>query len=676
MQPARARTGVLRFGVFEIDLDAGELCKDGNVVPLQDKPLQLLVLLAERAGRPVSREEIRDRLWGSDTFVEFDDSLNHIVKKLREALGDSAENPRFIKTLPRRGYRFLFPVQTEISTHARAREVPAGPQEIEERRADGQSRRSRIVIGLVIVAVLVSGALLRILPRPGTGSKAIQSLLILPLRSLDGGQNQDYLGEGISEQVTARLTLLPGLRLLASAAAKRVESSGISPQVAGQRLHADAVLVGSVRRGERKVRVNVQLIRTADGQILWAEGGLEVEGRDLLETEKLLAAAIASRLRGSLTRDQRSAISRVPATSAEAYELFVRGKLALRGSAPEGSQVAEQLFRQAIKLDPAFAESYAWLALAQYNRFARGLAGDEARKASLANARRALAIDSNVTAARRALITIFHSTGQAGEGLKEASILRQSGATDADSLAAIARAYQRAGMPDRAVPLCQQALSLDPEDNAIRENLAFSALFAGEHELGLRVVEGHPSLSNFVKAYNAEGLGRRDLAYSVALEWMQRPMTAPFSVSLCGDILQELGAGELARRIQRQRLAEFEREFASVNNERVRVGLGQICASLGEKKKALEQLRLALETNPGDPWTLFYASEIHARLGDERMALSTLRQAVDRGFLALHYVDFHFEHSAEGLYRFRNHPEFRAVREQLASKVARLRVQY
>ena len=119
-----------------------------------------------------------------------------------------------------------------------------------------------------------------------------------------------------------------------------------------------------------------------------------------------------------------------------------------------------------------------------------------------------------------------------------------------------------------------------------------------------------------------------------------------------------------------------ERGLAGIRNERERIGLGLIYASLSDKPPALEQVRLALETNPGDPWSLFYAADIHAQLDDEQKALETLQLAVDRGFLAIHYLDGHFKHWPQGLYRFRKHPDFLAVRERLASKVARLREQY
>jgi TolB-like protein len=531
-------------------------------------------------------------------------------------------------------------------------------------------RRRRVVSGLGLLSALAAGTLFWTLSRIDRAAGSPRSLLILPFRSLEGGD----LGEGISEQVTARLARLPGIRIISPEAARRVQSSAAGPQEAGKRLNVDAVLVGSVRRADRKVRVNAQLIRTGDGQVLWAEGGLQIESPDLLETERLLSAEIASRLHLPLSRRDRGAIARTPTSSAEAYELFVRGKLAMTGGG-DNLRVAEQLFQKATTLDPGFAEAVAWLGLAQYGKFTKGFAGDEARKAALENARKALDIDPAVTAGRRALIAIFHSTGQAEEGLKEASILRKSDARDFDSLVAMSEAYLRAGMPDRAVPLFQQAHQLDPEAPT---DLSMAAYHSGQYELGLRTDEANPMASQLFRMHNALALGRRELARTLALDIIQGGTTRPrgLRVALAGYVLQELGEAPLAERIWRERAPVFERGLAGIRNERERIGLGLIYASLGDKPRALDQVRLALETNPGDPWTLFFAAGIHAQLNDEQNALETLRHSVGRGFLALHYLDCHFERWPQGLYRFRNRPEFRAVREQLASKVARLRQLY
>jgi DNA-binding winged helix-turn-helix (wHTH) protein len=224
----------LRFGVFTLDADAAELRRQGERVPLQDKPIQLLTLLVERTGQLVAREEIRQRLWGADTFVEFDDNLNHAVRKLREALGDSADAPRFIKTVPRRGYRFLVPVHRE-DAQAGNGDPAAVPQDCPERSAAGMilgrnPGRWGLLIATGVSVLLASGVLVSFLRQPPVTPT---SLLVLPFRSLDAGLRDEHLGEGISEQVTAKLMNLHGFRLVSPEAAYRVNSPGSPPADAG-----------------------------------------------------------------------------------------------------------------------------------------------------------------------------------------------------------------------------------------------------------------------------------------------------------------------------------------------------------------------------------------------------------------------------------------------------------
>jgi DNA-binding winged helix-turn-helix (wHTH) protein/TolB-like protein len=666
---------LFRFGVFTLDAERGELRRESDRVPLQDKPLQLLSLLVEHPGQLVTREEIRQKLWGVDTFVEFDDSLNHAVRKLREALGDSAEAPLFIKTIPRQGYRFLARVQTERrqTGNGELRIVPPASADLTIRGRGGARRR--MLIGLGILLLLVSAFLAMASWRNGSPSEpAPASMLVLPFRSLDAGAEGENIGEGISEQVTARLMNLKGLRLVSPEVAYRVNASGRDPTEAGKRLNAEAVLVGSVRTAENRIRINAQLIRTADSRILWADGGLEVEARNLLEAERVLSAAIATRLRGALTSTERGAMTSTPTSNAEAYELFVRGKLAMRDwRRGDGLRVAEQLFEQAIRLDPTFAEALGWLAMAQATRFQIGFAGDELRRGSIGNARKAIAIDPSAVMARRALISIFHTTGQAEEGLREAAILRKSDATDPVSLSAIADAYLRAGMPDRAVPFFEQALQMDPEDTAIPGSLAFTAYWAGQYELGLRVLEHHPlDLTPLPSINLAVTAGRREVARSVAFQAMRDPATMSLTVAFAGLILRDLGEGEMVRQILQERLPAYENRAANLRNERLRIGIGLGHCILGNKRRARDQVRLALETNPGDPWTLFYSSEIYAQSGDNRQAIDYLREAIVRGFLSLHYLEWpHLR-----LYDLRAHPEVRALRDGLLAKIGRLRKLY
>lgn len=672
MELAPAAVAVFRFGEFALDAEKGELRRLNKRIPLQEKPRQLLALFVESSGQLVTRDEIRRRLWGADTFVEFDDNLNHAVRKLREALGDSAGDPSFIRTVPKQGYRFLAPVHKEyaLTDEDTAR---IGSAQVLAHFATSRKEMRRLLIGVAALLLIVAG--LTLVAFSGDESASIpSSLLVLPFQSVDASSQDHGIGQGITEQVTAKLMNLDGLRMISPEAAYRVNSSGVSPVEAGRRLNAEAVLVGSVRMAVNRIRVNAQLIRTADSRIVWAGGGVEVDARDLLEAERVLAAAIAVRLTGALTSAQRRAMARTPTSNAEAYELFVRGKLAMRNSMrKQDLQLAEQLFTQAVRTEPVFPEALAWLALAQARSFGRGLASDEVRRASIENARKAIAMDPGVAVARLALISIFHTTGQAEEGLKEAAILRMLGAADAVSLAAIAQAYSRAGMPERAVAIYQRALARDPEDPALAGELAFTAFWARQYQLGLRVLDSQSPEAGLLPRLNlAVATGRREMLRAARARVVEDRNIGPLNVAYSGLIFRDAGGWELVRRAVRKGVPIYERHAANVRNERLRIGLGLIYSLLGDKRRAQEQARLALDINPGDPWTLFHAGEIHAQAGDDRAAIDYVRQAIARGFLAQHYLDWpHFS-----LYRLRRHPQLRILREALASKVAVLAQKY
>lgn len=676
MGVAPAAVAVFRFGEFTLDAE-GVLRRLDERIPLQEKPRQLLALFVEGSGKLVTREEIRRRLWGADTFVEFDDNLNHAVRKLREVLGDSACDPSFIRTVPKQGYRFLAPVHKEyalpVEDTARIGSAQAPARFATANARNHRKGIRRLLIGIAALLLAVAGVIVAALSRHESASIP-SSVLVLPFQSVDASGQDHAIGQGITEQVAAKLMNLHGLRMISPEAAYRVNSAGASPVEAGRRLNAEAVLVGSVRMADNRIRVNAQLIRTADSRIVWAGGGVEVDARDLLEAERVLAAAIAARLTGALTSAERSAMARTPTSNAEAYELFMRGKLAIRNSMrKQDLQLAEQLFTQAVRIEPVFPEALAWLALAQARSFGRGLASDQVRRASIENARKAIAMDPGVAVARLALISIFHTTGQAEEGLKEAAILRKLGAADAVSLAAIANAYLRAGTPERAVAIYQQALARDPEDPALAGELAFTAFWARQYQLGLRVLDGQSPEAGLLPRLNlAVATGRREMLRAMRARVVEDRNIGVIDVAYSGLIFRDVGDWELVRRAVRKRVPVYERQATNVRNERLRIGLGLVYSLLGDKLRAQEQARLALDINPGDPWTLFHSGEIHAQTGDDRQAIAYVRQAIARGFLSQHYLDWpHFS-----LYRLRRHPQLRMLREALASKVAVLAQKY
>ncbi len=307
----------VRFGAFEVDLRAGEVRKRGLKIKLQEKPFQILAMLLERPGEIVTREELRKKLWPADTFVDFDHSLNTGINKIREALRDSADNPRFVETLARRGYRFVAPVD-EL----------------------GQASR----------------------PRPKPPAEKIR-LAVLPFHNLSADPEQEYFSEGMTEEMIAHLGRLHPQRLgvIAGNSAMRYKHTDRGIDQIGHELGVDYILAGSVRRAADRVRITAQLIQVSDQTHLWAEI-YERQLADVLAIQSDVAGRIARSLTVELLPAQQAALARASTTNSEAYEAYLKGRYHWNKRTEEGLKKAIEYFEQATAKDPEYALAYAGLA--------------------------------------------------------------------------------------------------------------------------------------------------------------------------------------------------------------------------------------------------------------------------------------------------------------------------
>jgi TolB-like protein/Tfp pilus assembly protein PilF len=295
----------VRFGTFELDASAGELRKQGVRIRLQEQPLRVLQMLLANPGQLVTRDELRKSLWPDNSYVDFDQGLNRSINKLREALGDSAESPRFIETLARRGYRFLADSNVD----------------------------------------------------PGQ----IQSLLILPLDSLSQEPEQNYFAEGLTEALTTTLAKISALRVLSRTTAtyyKHVQKP--LPEMARE-LGVEGVIEGSVLRADGRVRITVQLLHAPTDTHLWAES-YDREMRDILPLQTDVANAIVKEIRVKLTPQEQKQLERTPVIDAQAYDAYLRGRYYWSKRTLDGSMRAVQSFEEAIAREPRYAAAYAGLA--------------------------------------------------------------------------------------------------------------------------------------------------------------------------------------------------------------------------------------------------------------------------------------------------------------------------
>ncbi len=372
MQEAHQLRGPLHFGVFEVDLRSGELRKHGLRVRLQEQPFQVLVMLLEHSGEVVTRDELQKRLWPADTFVDFDHGLNKTINKIREALGDSAENPRFVETVARRGYRFLAEVKLADASPVRSSEVATRPEPAAEAR-DRQDLAGKLAMPKhflsslawktsVFVLLLVMTSLvtwkLHSWNRP---SPIIRSLAVLPFESLSSDASQDYFTDGMTDELISDLGQISALRVISRTSVMAYKHARKPlPQIARE-LNVDAVVEGTVLRSGDQVRITARLIEASADKHLWSQS-YEGELRDTLAVQNKVARAIADQIRISLNPQEQAALKSVKVVNPEAYVSYLKGRYFWNKRTADSLKVALAYFNQAIEEDPKYAQAYSGLA--------------------------------------------------------------------------------------------------------------------------------------------------------------------------------------------------------------------------------------------------------------------------------------------------------------------------
>jgi TolB-like protein/DNA-binding winged helix-turn-helix (wHTH) protein/Flp pilus assembly protein TadD len=406
----------VRFGVFEVDLRAGDLKRKGIRTKLQGQPFLLLIALLKERGEVVTREELRRKLWPEDTFVDFDHSLSSALNKLREALGDSATHPRFIETVPRRGYRFIAPVEAvgEIETAAEGGEPIRDPSpdsapspltsfpKVEDAVHPGHAEvRRRWPYALRVFAgafiLLAAGLTLSVIFR-SRRPDLIRSLAVLPLENLSGDPAQEYFSDGMTDELITELGQITDLRVISRTSAMTYKGTHKSLTQIAQDLKVDAVVEGAVLRSGNQVRITAQLILAEADKQLWAKS-YEGELRDTLTLQSQVARAIAEEIRTKLTPHEQAILKNANRVNPEAYEAYLKGRFYWNKRTADGLSKAIDFFDQAVERKPDYALAYAGLAdsYALAGDWKYGLlAPGEAYPKAKAAATRAIDLDANL----------------------------------------------------------------------------------------------------------------------------------------------------------------------------------------------------------------------------------------------------------------------------------------
>ncbi len=488
---------VVRFGAFELDVRTGELRKSGVRINLPDQPLQFLKTLLDRPGELVTRDELRRRLWSDETFVDFEHGLNAAVRRLREALGDSADVPRFVETLPRRGYRFIATVirqpvadDTPSSRPAAESSGETSPTPI----APPAWRLTRAVAVRIAAFTVVTAALCAVGYRlwssatsPGGAVTGRFMLAVLPFANTTGDADQEYIGDGMTDELIAQLGRMDPSRLgvIARTSAMQFKKTSKRADEIGADLGVGHIVEGSVRTTGDRIRIAVQLIDTRSQSQLWAEQ-YERDSKNLLTLQRDVAEAITRQItaRLGIVRANATDEARRHSAVAEAYEHYLRGRYHWRQDTTDGLHKAMQHFRRAIELDPSYALAYSGLAdtytlLGSYGVMPMG----EAYPLGRAAARKALELDDTLGEAHTSLAAIsadfYWEWAEAERHFKRAVELSPNYDT---ALGFYASYLAYMGRHEEALRFAMRAREVDPASPGAFHNLGVVHYFARRYD--------------------------------------------------------------------------------------------------------------------------------------------------------------------------------------------------
>lgn len=504
-------TRILHFGVFEVDLKACELRKHGLRLKLAEQPFQILSVLLENPGEIVTRDELRSRLWPGDTFVDFDHGLNNAVMRLREVLGDSSESPRFVETIPRRGYRFIAPVAGPFlpaASPAQAekvnRQVPAEvakPRLPEaataEVRSEPAGRHWPPIVRWVVVSVAISFACLLTTAalyryhRAGdkTVSSQNKSLIVLPLENLSGDKEQEYFADGMTDDLIANLAKIHSLRVISRSTAMSYKGSHKPLSQIASELNVDAVVEGTVLRVGDRVRITAELVQVSTDRHLWADT-YESQIGDILALQNRVSSAIVNEIRINLTPEDQARLARNPAVAPEAYENYLKGRYYWNKRSDENLTRAIGYFEEATHQAPQYSLAYAGLsdcyAIISAEIFGTMSPAQAAPKAKAA-ALHALEIDSTLAEAETSLATVRFNYDWDWNGAAEgfAKAIRDN--------PSYATAYQRYSLylmamarTEDSVEQINKARELDPLSISINFSLGWRFYMARQYDRAIQ----------------------------------------------------------------------------------------------------------------------------------------------------------------------------------------------
>jgi TolB-like protein/DNA-binding winged helix-turn-helix (wHTH) protein/Flp pilus assembly protein TadD len=582
-----------RFHDMELDLDRYEIRRSGSPLKLEKIPMELLIFMVENAGRLVTREEIIEKLWGKDIFVDTEQGINTAVRKIRLALKEDAERPRFLETVVGKGYRFVAPVTRLSDAHAVSVESPAAAN-LANRAWPARNYKLAALAAVLLLAMLVFWVMKRPKPAPGASVVPIRALAVLPLENLSRDPAQEYFADGMTEALITDLGRAGVPRVISRTSVMRFKNARQPLPRIARDLNVDAVIEGAVLVSDNRVRVTAQLIRADSDQHLWAES-YERDLKDVLALQAEIASDIARQVRVEIAR-QEGQPQGFRTVHPQAYSEYLKGRYAWNQRSEVGLQEGIGHFQRSIQLDPEFAAAYSGLADSWTTLgYLSYRAPVETFPLAKAAAERALQLDASLAEPHASLgyYYLYYEWNwtEAEKELQRAIALDPNYATGHHWYSVYLSA---AGRPEQAMAEIQRARELDPLSLIINTDVGFHLYYAGRYDEAIaslrRTLEMNPRFpiahlwlgrALQEKGQYAEAIAEYEKVEAALHDW-------PVTSAAAGHVYGTWGKSQDAAEVLRHLKALSRRRFVTS------YGVALVYAGMGNKENAFAMLDRAV----------------------------------------------------------------------------------
>jgi len=594
----------IRFGAFELDAASGELRKAGIKVKLQPQPFRVLLLLTQHPGEIVTREQIREQLWGRNSFVDFEHGINFCVNQIRSTLGDNSEKPRYVETLARRGYRFIAPLAVSAEPSIAAADKSTSERQTDRNFAEfgtpiinaetraqvpasfgSNGRYLLAAVGLVLLAAAMLGWGWHDRHR----TAAIRSIAVLPLENLSNDPEQEYFADGMTDALITDLAQIVSLRVISRTSVMRYKKSNKTLPEIAREMNVDGIVEGTVQRSGEEIRITAQLIHGPADKHVWADS-YQRNVRDVFALQQEVAQDIARQIQTRVTQTGHVASEMPRPVNLDALEAYLQGKhhidSYLNGAAEHEARIAGDYFQKAIDADSKFAPAYTGLADA--HGFLRQASSKDALISRIA-AEKGVALAPDSSDARVTLANLNFRDWNFAGAEKEFNRAIELNPNNALAHEEYGHFLIAMGRLDEAWNECLEAQALDPNQDHLSRALYFKGDYGRAISLLLNDVRNHPDYGQ--------------LHLSLAMNYAAKGMPAQYVQEL-GQMMSLFGHPDIAARMEhalldsgpRSALKEFTREMerlASGKRANFPTTLAQSYTTLGNKERALYWLEQA-----------------------------------------------------------------------------------